>query len=136
MKSASEEDALLKLCVYIVCTILKKNMQVGCHISVVLKDQLILKIVYEKNLSLICRIFPAVLLKNYLASLFIIVYMKVWLFHETLQPKYGNLFGRFFVQNSGYTSFIRRFPGLQQVCHKLLKTALLQLCVNNLRQAC
>jgi hypothetical protein len=25
---------------------------------------------------------------------------------------------------------------LQQVCHKLLKTALLQLCVNNLRQTC
>ena len=95
MKSASEEDALLKLCVYIVCTILKKNMQVGCHISVVLKDQLILKIVYEKNLSLICPIFSAVLLKNYLASLFISVYMKVWLFHETLQPKYGNLFSRF-----------------------------------------
>ena len=94
VKSASEEDALLKLCV-IVCTILKKNMQVGCHISVVLKDQLILKIVYGKNLSLICRIFSAVLLKNYLASLFISVYMKVWLFHETLQPKYGNLFGRF-----------------------------------------
>ena len=46
-------------------------MQVGCHISVVLKDQLILKIVYEKNLSLICPIFSAVLLKNYLASLFI-----------------------------------------------------------------
>ena len=45
MKSASEEDALLKLCV-IVCTILKKNIQVGCHISVVLKDQLILKIVF------------------------------------------------------------------------------------------
>jgi hypothetical protein len=36
VKSASEEDALLKLCV-IVCTILKKNMQVGCHVSVVLK---------------------------------------------------------------------------------------------------
>jgi hypothetical protein len=50
VKSASEEDALLKLCV-IVCTILKKNMQVGCHISVVLKDQSILKIVYDKNLS-------------------------------------------------------------------------------------
>jgi hypothetical protein len=94
VKSASEEDALLKLCV-IVCTILKKNMQVGCHISVVLKDQLILKIVYDKNLSWICRIFSAVLLKNYLASLFISVHMKVWLFHETLQPKYGNLFGRF-----------------------------------------
>ena len=77
MKSASKEDALLKLCVYIVCTILKKNMQVGCHISVVLKDQLILKIVYEKNLSLICPIFSAVLFKNYLASLFISVYMKV-----------------------------------------------------------
>ena len=39
------------LCLYCsLCTILKKNMQVGCHISVVLKDQLILKIVYEKNL--------------------------------------------------------------------------------------
>jgi hypothetical protein len=85
VKSASEEDALLKLCV-IVCTILKKNMQVGCHISVVLKDQLILEIVYDKNLSfkLICRIFSAVLLKNYHASLFI-----------SVQPKYGNLFGRF-----------------------------------------
>jgi hypothetical protein len=97
VKSASEEDALLKLCV-IVCTILKKNMQVGCHISVVLKDQLILKIVYDKNvpfLNLSCRIFSAVLLKNYLASLFISVHMKVWPFHETLQPKYGNLFGRF-----------------------------------------
>jgi hypothetical protein len=94
VKSASEEDALLKLCV-IVCTILKKNMQVGCHISVVLKDQLILKIVYDKNLSLIYRIFSAVLLKKYLASLFISVYMKVWLFHETLQPRYGNLFGLF-----------------------------------------
>ena len=52
VKPASEEDTLLKLCVIdIVCTILKKNMQVGCHISVVLKDQLILKIVYDKNLS-------------------------------------------------------------------------------------
>jgi hypothetical protein len=49
VKFSSEEDAILKLCV-IVYTILKKNMQVGCHISVVLKDQLILKIVYEKNL--------------------------------------------------------------------------------------
>jgi hypothetical protein len=49
VKSASEEDALLRLCV-IVCTILKKNMEVGCHIAVVLKDQLILKIVYDKNL--------------------------------------------------------------------------------------
>jgi hypothetical protein len=38
VKSASEEDALLKLCV-IVCTILKKNMQVGCHISVVYLEQ-------------------------------------------------------------------------------------------------
>jgi hypothetical protein len=114
----------------------EENMQVGCHISVVLKDQLILKIVYEKNLSLICRIFSAVLLKNYLASLFISVYMKVWLFHETLQPKYGKPVWPFFVQNSGYTSFIRRIPELQQVCHKLLKTALLQLCVNNLRQTC
>ena len=56
MKSASEEDALLKLCV-IVCTILKKNMQVGCHISVVLKDQLILKIVYDKNLRPTCCLF-------------------------------------------------------------------------------
>jgi hypothetical protein len=55
VKPASEEDTLLKLCVIdIVCTILKKNMQVGCHISVVLKDQLILKIVYDKNLSWIC----------------------------------------------------------------------------------
>ena len=59
----------------------------------------------------------------------------------------------FFVQNSGYTSFIRCFPrfatGLSQVvensiaaalCQQLatglLKTALLQLCHNNLRQAC
>jgi hypothetical protein len=51
VKSASEEDALLKLCV---CTILKKNMQVSRHISVALKDQLILKIVYDvdKNISL------------------------------------------------------------------------------------
>jgi hypothetical protein len=54
---------LVTICVYIVCSILKKNMQVGCHISVVLKDQLILKIVYEKNLSLICPIFSAILLK-------------------------------------------------------------------------
>jgi hypothetical protein len=75
--------------------------------------------------------------------------MKVWLFHETLQPKYGNLFGRFFVQNSGYTSFIRCFPrfatGLSQVVENsiaaalcqllatgLLKTALLQLCQQQL----
>jgi hypothetical protein len=70
VKSASEEDAALKLCV-IVCTNLKNNMRVGCHSSVVFKDQLILKIVYDKKLSLICRIFSAVLLKNYLASLFI-----------------------------------------------------------------
>jgi hypothetical protein len=58
-----------------------------------------------------------------------------------------------FVQNSGYTSFIRRFSrcatGLSQVvensiaaalCQQLatalLKTALLQLCHNNLRKAC
>jgi hypothetical protein len=45
----AEEDALLNLCV---CTILKKNMQVGRHISVALKDLLILKIVYDKNLLL------------------------------------------------------------------------------------
>jgi hypothetical protein len=94
VKSASEEDAFLKLCV-IVCIILKKNMQVVVIFrSYLIKDQLILKIVYDKNLSLICRIFSDVLFKNYLASLFISVYMKVWLFHETLQPKYGNLFGR------------------------------------------
>jgi hypothetical protein len=59
----------------------------------------------------------------------------------------------FFVQNTGYTSFIRCFPrfatGLSQVvensiaaalCQQLatglLKTALLQLCHNNLQQAC
>ena len=54
MKPASEEDTLLKLCVMdIVCTILKKNMQVGCHISVVLKDQLILKVL--KVLSSVCN---------------------------------------------------------------------------------
>ena len=51
MKSANEEDAYLKLC-NCVCTILKKNLQVGCHISVALKDLLILRIVYDKNLSL------------------------------------------------------------------------------------
>jgi hypothetical protein len=81
--------------------------------------------------------------------------MKVWLFHETLQP-IRNMATclAFFVQNSGYTSFIRRFPqfatGLSQVvetdsiaaalCQQLatglLKTALLQLCHNSLRQAC
>jgi hypothetical protein len=42
-------------------------MQVGYHISVALKDQLILKLVYDKNLSL--SYFSAVLLKNFLASL-------------------------------------------------------------------
>jgi hypothetical protein len=144
VKSASEEDALLKLCV-IVCTILKKNMQVGCHISIALKDQLILKIVYDKNLSLICRIFLAVLITNYLVSLFISVYMKVWQFHETLQLKYGNLFGRFLFKIVDTQSFIRRFPRLttglshvvensiaaapcQQLATSLLKTVLLQLC--------
>jgi hypothetical protein len=53
--------------------------------------------------------------------------MKVWLFLETLQPKYGNLFGRFFVQNSGYTSFIRRFShfatGLSQVVENSIAAA-------------
>ena len=147
MKSASEEDALLKLCV-IVCTILKKNMQVGCHISVVLKDQLILKIVYDKNFLefvVFSRLFCSkIILKCSYESLAISrnTTTEIW------QPVWP-----FFVQNSGYTSFIRCFPrfatGLSQVvensiaaalCQQLvtglLKTALLQLCHNNLRQAC
>jgi hypothetical protein len=141
VKSASEEDALLKLRV-IVCTILKKNMQVGCHVSVVLKDQLILKIVYDKNLSLICWNFFGCFAQKLSCKFVYKCTTEIW------QPVWP-----FFVQNSGYTSFIRRFPrfatGLSQVvensiaaalCQQLatglLKTALLQLCHNNLRQAC
>ena len=56
MKSASEEDALCMYCFE------EKYASIGCHISVALKDQLILKIFYDKNLSL--SYFSAVLLKN------------------------------------------------------------------------
>jgi hypothetical protein len=76
----------------------------------------------------------------------------IWLFHETLQPKYGNLFGRLLFKIVDGLSFIKRFSrfatGLSQVvensiaaalCQQLatglLKTALLQLCHNNSRLA-
>ena len=111
-------------------------MQVGCHISVVglLKDQLILKIVYEKNLSLICRIFSAVYAQNFSRKfVYKCLYESLAISRNTTTEIWQPVWP-FIVQNSGYTSFIRHFPGLQQVCHKLLKTALLQLCVNNLRQ--
>jgi hypothetical protein len=75
------------------------------------------------------------------------------LFYETLQPKYGNLFGRLLFKIVDGRSFIKRFSrfatGLSQVvemnsiaaalCQQLatglLKTALLQLCHNNSRLA-
>ena len=60
----------------------RENKQVGCHISVALR-------------TFLCRIFSAVLLKNYPATLLYKSYIKVLLFYQTLQPKYGNLFGRF-----------------------------------------
>ena len=85
-------------------TILKKNMQVGCHISVALKDQSIFKIVYDKNLSL-SYFFGCFAQK--LSRKFVI---KVVLFYETLQPKYGNLFGCFLFKIVDTRSFIRRFP--------------------------
>jgi hypothetical protein len=56
--------------------------------------------------------------------------MKVWLFHETLQPNYGNLFGLFLSKNSGYTSFIWSFLqfaiGLSQVVENSIAAALSQ----------
>jgi hypothetical protein len=125
-------------------------MQVGCHISVALKDQLILKIVYDKEP------FFVVFFGSFASKIISQVCLyKVWLFYETLQPKYGNLFGRFLFKIVDARSFIRRFSlfakGLSQVvensiaaalCQQLgtslLKTALLQLCLchNNLRKAC
>jgi hypothetical protein len=65
-------------------------MQVGCHISVALTDQLILKIVYDKNLSL--SYFSAVFCSKIISQ---VCYINVLLFYETLQPKYGKQFGRF-----------------------------------------
>jgi hypothetical protein len=64
----------LNLCV---CTILKKNMQVGRRISVALKDFLILKIVYDKNLSFFSGCFAQKLSRKLQFC-----YLKVLLFYQ------------------------------------------------------
>jgi hypothetical protein len=68
-------------------------MEVGCHISVYNMEVGCHNCLREEpffNLSYFVGCFAKKLSRKF----FISVYMKVWLFHETLQPKYGNLFGR------------------------------------------
>jgi hypothetical protein len=92
-------------------------MQVGCHISVALTDQLILEIVYDNNLSL--SYFSAVFRSKIFSQ---VCYINVSLFYETLQPKYGNQFGRFFFKivdthEASQGAFLTQpFDNLHQVC--------------------
>jgi hypothetical protein len=129
VKSASEEDTLLKLCV---CTILMKNMQVGCHNSFALKDQFTLKIVYDKNLSF--SFFSAVFLTNYLSSL---LYKCLVILRNTTTEIWQPV-SQFFVQNSGNKKLHKALSSLSLLttCIKSAVYNLHQVCIYNLHQIC
>jgi hypothetical protein len=86
--------------------------------------------------TFLCRIFLAVLLKNYIASL--LHKSRVILRYTAIEINWQPVC-RFFVQNSGYTrSFIRRFPhsAFWQLASSLWMTTCIKSAVHNLHQAC
>ena len=98
------------------------------------KDLLILRIVYDKNLSL-SYFFGCTFCSKIISQ---VCYIKVLLFYETLQPKYGNLFGRFLFKIVDTRSFIRRFPhsAFWQLASSLWMTTCIKSAVHNLHQVC
>ena len=86
-----------------------------------------MKIVYDKNLSLTLPYFFRLFCSKIISQ---ICYIKVLLFYETLQPKYGNLFGCFLFKIVDTWSFIKRFP------HSVFVTTYIKSEVRNLHQVC
>ena len=72
-------------------------MQVACHISLIEVSEIQ---VIENCLLMLIAFFVVFF------GCFVIIYIKVSLFYETLQPKYGNLFGE--IMNDRFIQYLFR----------------------------